>query len=64
MFNQETSETRRVFYKTDQGMAVKKRYKEKANVKRMILYQLTQINVSTKAELSLETISNFGKMLN
>lgn len=54
---------RRAFYQTDEGVAIKKKYKEKAAVKRMILNQLSELNVSKKAELSLERIANLIKQL-
>ena len=54
---------RRAFYKTEAGIAVKKEYKEKARIKRMILNQLAELNVSTKAHLQLETIENLVKQL-
>ena len=57
------NEKRRVFYKTDAGLAIKKKYKEKAAVKRMILNQLAELNVSKKAELSLEKIATLIKQL-
>ena len=57
------NEKRRAFYKTDTGLAIKKKYKEKARVKRMILNQLAELNVSKKAELSLERIANLIKQL-
>ena len=57
------NQKRRDFYKTDAGIAVKKHYKEKARVKTMILNQLAELNVSKKAELSLEKIANLIKQL-
>lgn len=57
------NEKRRAFYKTDAGLVMKKKYNEKAKVKKMILNQLTEINVSKKAELSLERIANLIKQL-
>ena len=59
----EANEKRRAFYKTDAGIAVKKEYKEKARIKRMILTQLAELNVSKKAHLQLETIENLVKQL-
>ena len=57
------NEKRRAFYMTDAGLAIKKKYKEKAAVKRMILNQLAELNVSKKAELSLEKIATLIKQL-
>ena len=57
------NEQRRLFYKTDEGMEIRKKYREKARVKKMILNQLAELNVSKKAELSLERIANLIKQL-
>ena len=54
---------RRAFYKTDAGVEIKKKYREKAAVKGKILNQLSELNVSKKAELSLERIVNLIKQL-
>ena len=59
----DANEKRRAFYKTDKGLAIKKEYKEKARIKRMILNQLAELNVSKKAHLQLETIENLVKQL-
>ena len=58
------NEKRREFYKTDKGIEVRKKYREKANIKRMILNQVAQLNVSKKAEITLETIPNLVRKLN
>ena len=60
---EEANVKRRAFYKTEAGIAIKKEYKEKARIKRMILNQLAELNVSTKAHLQLETIENLVKQL-
>ena len=57
------NEKRRAFYKTDAGVEIKKKYREKAAVKREILNQLSELNVSKKAERSLERIANLIKQL-
>ena len=57
------NERRRQFYKTTDGIATRERYREKARIKNMILNQLTQFNVTKKAELTLETIANLVKQL-
>ena len=54
---------RRAYYKTDAGIATKKKYREKAAVKRQILNQLTMLNVSKKATLCHETIQKLVKLL-
>ena len=57
------NEKRSAFYKTDAGIAIKKQYREKARIKKMILNQLSELNVNKKAELSLERITNLIKQL-
>ena len=57
------NERRRQFYKSTEGIATRERYREKARIKNMILNQLTQFNVTKKAELTLETIANLVKQL-
>ena len=57
------NEKRRAYYKTDAGLETKKRYREKAAVKRQILNQLSMLNVSKKAHLCHEKIENLIKML-
>ena len=54
---------RRAYYQTDAGLETKRRYREKADVKRWILNELTMLNVSKKAQLSHEKIENLIKML-
>ena len=54
---------RRAYYQTDAGLEVKRRYREKADVKRWILNELIMLNVSKKAQLSHEKIENLIKML-
>lgn len=54
---------RRDYYKTEAGLETKRKYREKAEVKRQILNQLTMLNVSKKAELCHEKIEQLIKML-
>ena len=54
---------RRAYYKTDAGLETKRKYKEKAAVKRQILDHLSMLNVSKKAHLCHEKIENLIKML-
>ena len=54
---------RRAYYQTDAGLETKRRYREKAAVKRQILNQLSMLNVSKKAHLRHEKIENLIKML-
>ena len=54
---------RRAYYNTPAGIETKKKYKQRAEVKRQILNQLQSLNVSTRAELSKETIEKLVKML-
>ena len=57
------NERRRAYYKTEAGIETKRRYREKAAVKRQILNQLAMLNVSKKAVLCQETIANLMKLL-
>ena len=57
------NEKRKAYYQTPAGIETKKKYRERANVKRQIINQLQSINVSSKAELSKETIENLIKLL-
>ena len=57
------NEKRRAYYKTDAGLETKRRYREKAAVKRQILDQLSMLNVSKKAHLCHEKIEHLVKML-
>ena len=57
------NEKRRAYYKTAAGIETKRRYCEKAAVKRQILNQLAMLNVSKKAQLCHENIENLVKML-
>lgn len=57
------NEKRRAYYKTEAGLETKRKYREKAKVKREILNQLTMLNVSKKAHLCHETIEKLIKML-
>ena len=55
------NEKRKAYYQTPAGIETKN--SERANVKRQIINQLQSINVSSKAELSKETIENLIKLL-
>ena len=57
------NEKRREYYKTEAGIETRRKYREKARVKREILNHLTMMNVSKKAYLCQETIENLVKML-
>ena len=57
------NEKRRAYCKTAAGIETKRRYCEKAAVKRQILNQLSMLNVSQKAHLCHEKIENLVKML-
>ena len=57
------NERRRAYYKTPAGVETKKKFRQRADVKRQIINQLQAINVSTKAELCKETIEKLVKML-
>ena len=57
------NEKRKEYYKTEAGIETKRKYREKARVKREILNHLTMMNVSKKAHLCQETIENLVKML-
>lgn len=57
------NEKRRAFYKTDAGIATKKKYREKAAVKRRIINELQMFTVTNKAQLSKELIENLVKLL-
>ena len=57
------NEKRRAYYKTREGIATKKEFREKAAVKKQISNHLSMINVSTKANLCEETIANLLKLL-
>ena len=50
------NEKRRAYYKTETGLVMKKAYREKANVRRQIINQLTMLDVKKKAQLCHETI--------
>ena len=57
------NEKRRNFYKTEAGMAIKKKYREKAAFKRQLLNHLSMLQVSKKATLCHETIEKLVKLL-
>ena len=48
---------------TKAGLQTKKKYREKAEVKRQLLNHLSMLNVSSKAKLSHEKIENLIKLL-
>ena len=54
---------RRAYYKTEAGLETKRKYREKAEVKRKILNQLAMLNVSKKAYLCHEKIEQLVKLL-
>ena len=54
---------RRAYYKTGAGLEMKKAYREKANMRRQIINQLTMLDVSKEAHLCHETIEKPVKML-
>ena len=58
-----SNEKRRAFYKTEAGLAMKMKYREKSAVKKRIMNQLIAMNVSKKAHLCKETIENLLKQL-
>ena len=55
------NEERRDYYKTGAGLEMKNACREKANVRRQILYQLTMLGVSKKAHLRYETMENWSR---
>ena len=57
------NEKRRAYYKTEAGQETKRKYREKAALKRQILNQLVMLNVSKKAHLCHERIEQLVKML-
>ena len=58
------SAKRKAFYKTDAGLEVRRKYREKAETKAKLIDELLKLNVSKKAELSLDTIITLVKKLN
>lgn len=59
----EANKKRSAFYQTPEGQRVKKEYKEKAEIKKNILRQLSAIHVNKKAQLSIKAINDLIKML-
>ena len=57
------NEKRRLYYKTAAGIETKRKYREKAAVKRQIINQLSMLNVSKKAVLCQKTIEKLMKLL-
>ena len=57
------NEKRRAYYTTGAGLEMKKACREKVNVRRQILDQLTMLGVSKEAHLCHETIEKLVKML-
>ena len=60
----EANAKRKAFYKTDAGLEVRRKYREKAETKAKLIDELLKLNVSKKAELSLDTIITLVKKLN
>jgi len=54
---------RRAFYLTEEGVAVRKRYKKKQEEKRKIIKTLTELGINKKAELQRETILKLIELL-
>ena len=59
----DANEKGQAFYKTAKGVAVKKAYTEKAAKKRPIINQLSELKLTSKASLQLETIQTLIKHL-
>ena len=57
------NEKRRAYYTIGVGLEMKKAYREKANVRRQILNQMTILDISKIAHLCHETIEKLVKML-
>ena len=57
------NEKRRAFYKAVKAMAVKKAYKEKVAKKRQMIKQFSELQLTSKASLQLETNQNLIKLL-
>jgi hypothetical protein len=57
------NQKRRDFYKTDEGKAVKKNYREKNATKRQIMAELSKFGVNKKAKLCQESIAKLMSML-
>ena len=57
------NEKRRNYYKTEAGIEMKKKYRERAAIKRQLINHLTMLNVSKKAKLCHETIEKLVKLL-
>ena len=57
------NEERRAYYKTEAGIATKKAYREKAQLKRQLMNHLVASTVSKKAVLRQDTIEKLVKLL-
>ena len=57
------NEKRRAFYKTDAGIEVRRKYREKPETKARLIDELCKLNVSKRSELSLETIKSLVNKL-
>ena len=59
----EANEKRRKFYKTEKGITIKKKYKERMELKKSPLRQLSAMNVRKKCQKQLFDIEKLVKML-
>ena len=57
------NEKRRNFYKTDEGRAVKTKYRQKNVMKRKLIAEISKVAMSKKAELNRESILTLLNML-
>ena len=57
------NERRRNFYKTDEGKAVKTKYRQKNVMKRKLIAEISKVAMSKKAELNRESILTLLNML-
>ena len=60
---QEANRRRKEFYKTEKGLAVRKRYKEKQEEKRRLIKQISDLGLNKKAELYREKIVKLLELL-
>ena len=59
----EANEKRRVFYKSEKGLEIKKKYKERVAMKKKLLKQLSAINVQKKCQKQLFDIQKLVNLL-
>ena len=59
----EANEKRRIFYKSEKGIAIKKKYKERVAMKKKLLKQLSTMNIRKKCEKQLFDIQKLVKLL-